>query len=312
MKWFVLLLFIILLIGCKDQGTGMAAVQNKIEVKFCPEQDCNAIFASEISTATKVHCALYNFEGVVLKELEKQKEAKAFSDDNYKKKLGYLSFVRFDERSSLMHNKFCILDDSRVITGSFNPVANAKSDINNMVYIFSPSVAAAYEDEFQELWSYNKNTKSKITRYGDLDVYFCPEDDCSKHVINEIKKANESIKFMVYSFTDLDIATELVKRMHGGIIIKGMYEENQLSNFSTYNVLKFQGAEVLVYKQKGILHSKVFIIDDSTVITGSYNPTMNGNKNNDENIIIIHDAQIAKAYSDEFNRIETLINNNNK
>ena len=51
------------------------------------------------------------------------------------------------------------------------------------------------------------------------------------------------------------------------------------------------------------MHHKVFIIDNKTVITGSYNPTANGNKNNDENMIIIHDKGIANKFLEEFNKI---------
>ena len=44
-------------------------------------------------------------------------------------------------------------------------------------------------------------------------------------------------------------------------------------------------------------------LDNETVITGSYNPTANGNQNNDENILIIHDKEIAAQYDKEFERI---------
>jgi len=51
------------------------------------------------------------------------------------------------------------------------------------------------------------------------------------------------------------------------------------------------------------MHHKVFIIDNETVATGSYNPTESGNSRNDENLLIIHDKEIASAYLEEFQRI---------
>ncbi len=36
---------------------------------------------------------------------------------------------------------------------------------------------------------------------------------------------------------------------------------------------------------------------------GSFNPTKNGDTDNDENILIIHDAAIAKKFVEEFNRL---------
>jgi len=51
------------------------------------------------------------------------------------------------------------------------------------------------------------------------------------------------------------------------------------------------------------MHHKVFIIDNETVVTGSYNPTSSGDEKNDENILIIHDKGIAKKFLDEFDRV---------
>jgi phosphatidylserine/phosphatidylglycerophosphate/cardiolipin synthase-like enzyme len=38
-------------------------------------------------------------------------------------------------------------------------------------------------------------------------------------------------------------------------------------------------------------------------VTGSYNFTRSAEENNDENLLIIHDAAIARLYLDEFERI---------
>ena len=42
------------------------------------------------------------------------------------------------------------------------------------------------------------------------------------------------------------------------------------------------------------------IIDRKTVITGSYNFSQNAEKENDENIVIIHNPKVAQGYSREF------------
>ena len=39
------------------------------------------------------------------------------------------------------------------------------------------------------------------------------------------------------------------------------------------------------------------------MITGSYNPTRNADESNDENILIISDADVAEKYLEEFNRV---------
>ena len=48
------------------------------------------------------------------------------------------------------------------------------------------------------------------------------------------------------------------------------------------------------------MHHKVFIIDEKTVVTGSFNPTAGGDTRNDENVLVIEDVAIAKRFMDEY------------
>ena len=45
------------------------------------------------------------------------------------------------------------------------------------------------------------------------------------------------------------------------------------------------------------------MIDDHIVITGSYNFTSSAEKDNDENLVIVDDPGLARAYLDEFQRV---------
>jgi phosphatidylserine/phosphatidylglycerophosphate/cardiolipin synthase-like enzyme len=49
-----------------------------------------------------------------------------------------------------------------------------------------------------------------------------------------------------------------------------------------------------------ILHHKVIVIDERTVITGSYNFTSGAQKDNDENLVIVDGPKMARAYLEEF------------
>ena len=56
-------------------------------------------------------------------------------------------------------------------------------------------------------------------------------------------------------------------------------------------------------KNKYKLNHKVFIIDNQTVATGSFNPTLSADTKNDENLIIFHDQKIANEFVGEFNSL---------
>jgi len=51
------------------------------------------------------------------------------------------------------------------------------------------------------------------------------------------------------------------------------------------------------------MHHKVILIDDNIVIFGSYNFTANAEMKNDENLLVIHNAEIANQFLEEFKRI---------
>jgi len=139
-----------------------------------------------------------------------------------------------------------------------------------------------------------------------IENYFCPEDSCAYHVKEELKKATSSIDFMTFSFTHESIANQLLIQRDEGVLVRGVFEARQVSQYSKYELLKYQGLDVVKDGNKNNMHHKVFIIDGSTVITGSFNPSNNGDKRNDENILIIHDEVIAALYTEEFEKVKTI------
>ncbi len=135
------------------------------------------------------------------------------------------------------------------------------------------------------------------------EIYFCPRDDCKSAVVYNLNKAEHSIYFLSYSFTDGDIADLLIKKSKE-IDVKGVFEKRGItSKYSQFKKLKENGIKVKFDKNKNLMHHKIFIIDNETVITGSINPTKNGFFANNENILIIHDKKVAEEYLEEFDRI---------
>jgi phosphatidylserine/phosphatidylglycerophosphate/cardiolipin synthase-like enzyme len=49
-------------------------------------------------------------------------------------------------------------------------------------------------------------------------------------------------------------------------------------------------------------HHKVLIIDGHILVTGSFNFSNNADKSNDENVVIVDNAEIAATYLEEFDR----------
>lgn len=63
--------------------------------------------------------------------------------------------VRLTTQYAIMHNKFMVVDNNRVQTGSFNYTASAaqRNAENVLLVKNAPALAAAYQNEFDRLWS---------------------------------------------------------------------------------------------------------------------------------------------------------------
>ena len=318
-KMFFGLFFVLLIVlfgGC-SQITGKATEQipketNKNpEVYFCPREDCSKVFETRIKSANStVHCAFYdmNLKNIISSLAKKSKiiDVKLVMDSsNYREQIKG-DGVKLDDNGQLMHNKFCAIDGKIVMTGSFNPTDNDNyNNNNNIAIIYSIALAKNYEDEFDELWNgkFGKGSKVKnpLLYINNIKIenYFCPEDNCASRVIDLIKNAKSSVYFMSFSFTNEAIADALIKKEK--LDIKGIFDAEQSSNkFSQFKRLQDFGIKVKKDNNKYKMHHKVFIIDNETVATGSFNPTTSGDSRNDENLLIIHDKKIADEFLKEF------------
>jgi len=143
----------------------------------------------------------------------------------------------------------------------------------------------------------------------DIQCYFAPEDNVEDHIISEISSAKSYIDFATFTFTSIPISNEIMQKIQEGVRVKGIYETRQASQYCTYDTLKTAGADVIYDGNPKTMHDKFFLIDGQTVITGSYNPTKQGNTENDENLLIIKDSSIAKTYKNEFNNFFSMWSN---
>ena len=323
-----LTLFIVILIVLSLLFPLSILSQSAINLWFLPEQGSEVEGEIEhlIDSAQKsLYVAVYdiNDENLVndlLSAHQKGIDVKVIMDDKEAEHewsivspLDGKNILRTDHnKSNFMHNKFMVVDGSEVWTGSTNWTENGLFyNNNNSLLIDSEKLTEDYTAEFNEMWNGKFGAGSPAnTPYPDVTVggthiqcYFAPEDDVEDHIVSEIEKAKHSIDFATFTFTSIPIEDAIMKKISQGVAVRGIYESRQKSRWCTYNNLKEAGANVIYDGNPKTMHNKVFIIDDETVITGSYNPTKHANTANDENVLIIHDKNIAGQYEKEFNNL---------
>lgn len=139
----------------------------------------------------------------------------------------------------------------------------------------------------------------------EVENYFSPDDHPAGQIVEEINGAQQSIYFLAFSFTSDPLAEAIIARAQRGVTVAGVMEETQTeSNIGgDYKLFVTSGINVRLDGNPRNMHNKVIIIDRQTVITGSYNYSNSAETRNDENIVIIHDSDLAAEYLAEFEKI---------
>jgi len=210
-----------------------------------------------------------------------------------------------EDSNALMHNKFLIIDSNILWSGSANYTVYAfYRNYENLVRIQDTQVASIYNQKFTYLYNH-LDTTMPPSKVKNIEIYFSPDDDFEEKIIALVDGAKESIYFLAFAFTNEKIADALLKAKKRGVAIKGVFDEgqNEYQSYSVYDYLLENGVDVKLDGSKYKLHSKVFIFDKNTTITGSYNFTQKANDKNDENSIIIYDSNTTSAYINNFNTI---------
>lgn len=217
-----------------------------------------------------------------------------------------------DRRESLMHNKFMIIDGYEVWTGSLNLTdTGAYDDDNNMVRIRSSQVAEDFTAEFNEMFEedlFGDNVRAATPNPlvmidgTPVEVYFSPDDGVLNHLLLFARSAKTSIDFLAFSFTSDALANTLIRQADAGIRVRGVFDADQVNSNQggDYRWMKQSGLEIRRDTLPGQMHNKVMIVDGKAVVTGSYNFSNSAEHYNDENVVIIHDTQVAGSFQKEF------------
>ncbi len=140
-----------------------------------------------------------------------------------------------------------------------------------------------------------------------LDVCFAKVAQCDTVVIRWINAANRSIYVEMYSFTSDGIRDALIAAHNRGIDLKIVVDSSEAGGQGAeYATLKAAGINILLDGNSGLLHDKVAIIDNATVLTGSYNWSAAAENSNDENLVVLQSQPVTNEYMAEFNRIEAV------
>lgn len=106
-----------------------------------------------------------------------------------------------------------------------------------------------------------------------------------------------------YSFTSASIAKALVDAHKRGGHVEIVLDKSQRSErYSSADFTAHEGIPTFIDDKHAIVHSKVMVIDNETVITGSFNFTRAAEEKNAENLLIIRSKDLAQKYIENWEK----------
>jgi len=134
---------------------------------------------------------------------------------------------------------------------------------------------------------------------------FSPAGDSEQLILRAIAAAQHEILVQAYSFTNRRIISALGKARARGVNVRVILDKTDTQPYEGREpvaaVIRAERIPVWVDSKVNIAHNKVMVLDDKSVITGSYNFTYSAEYDNAENLLYFRDApQLAKAYADNW------------
>ena len=128
-------------------------------------------------------------------------------------------------------------------------------------------------------------------------VCFSPLGGCTKLAVDTLAEAKQTVLVQAYSFTSAPIAQALVDAKKRGVKVEVILDKSQRTeHYSEADFLLHAGIPTSIDAVHAIAHNKVMVIDDETVITGSFNFTKAAEEHNAENLLVLHDKALAAEY----------------
>ena len=136
------------------------------------------------------------------------------------------------------------------------------------------------------------------------EVYFSPGEDCRNRIRRAILEARNSLDICVFTISDRFISDPIILKQNEGIQIRVITDNDKCNDIgSEIHDLSVKKIPIKTDNSPAHMHHKFVVIDRSITITGSYNWTHSAAKENQENIIVLHDEKVASNYLKEFEKL---------
>ncbi|OGR70666.1 MAG: hypothetical protein A2089_08675 [Elusimicrobia bacterium GWD2_63_28] len=227
------------------------------------------------------------------------------------------------------HNKILLCDGAAAAIGSYNWTFGATfSNFENTLVARQPVYTEGYGRYFDWMWSAARTPQQGPSPelpegyYGQppqdpapsqslnglpVPAYlFSPGSATEERLARIIDAAAVSVDAVTFTFSSRILADAVVRARQRGVRVRFLMDTNMAKTSALAKQVFDSGAGFrwrIGRTDKGALHNKFVILDGRLLATGSFNWTVNASKNSFENLAFVSDAEVVRAYQDNFDSL---------
>lgn len=132
---------------------------------------------------------------------------------------------------------------------------------------------------------------------------FAPGDNGLSLILTSLREARRTVDICVFTITDDRITDAILDADRRGVAVRIVTDnDKRFDSGSDIHRLSRSGIAVRYDPDEDHMHHKFAIVDDTTLITGSYNWTRGATRNH-ENVLLLHDPPLIRHHRNEFERL---------
>jgi hypothetical protein len=138
-----------------------------------------------------------------------------------------------------------------------------------------------------------------------FECHFFPNPSNEVKIANMLRTVKKKMDIAIFSLSN-DTLYEAIKEVwEAGCEVRVIADDECCKNFGS-DIYKLAALGIPVKtddSEKFHMHHKFAVIDESLVVTGSFNWTSQAVSSNQENILFLENKGLAKQYTDEYNHL---------
>jgi phospholipase D len=128
-------------------------------------------------------------------------------------------------------------------------------------------------------------------------------EDCGSFAVAAIDAARHSLLVQAYNFTEPRIVASIIAAHRRGVSVEVIVDKiTARQRGEGVDAVAGAGIPTFIDRTPRIAHNKVMVIDDETVLTGSFNWSVSAERYNAENLLAVRSPALAHYYTANFAR----------